>query len=78
FYGAYHHITNITRPDATIEVVDVAGSLFENNDKFAVNRELPRAEEGDTMVIHDSGAHGFSMGNNYNRRLRSYEILLHE
>ncbi|MFM0877004.1 diaminopimelate decarboxylase [Streptococcus suis] len=78
FYGAYHHITNITRPDATIEVVDVAGSLCENNDKFAVNRELPRAEVGDTLVIHDSGAHGFSMGYNYNGRLRSSEILLQE
>lgn len=78
FYGAYHHITNITRPDAPIEVVDVAGSLCENNDKFAVNRELPSAEVGDTLVIHDSGAHGFSMGYNYNGRLRSSEILLQE
>ncbi|HFI0593753.1 TPA: diaminopimelate decarboxylase [Streptococcus suis] len=78
FYGAYHHITNVTRPDALIEVVDVAGSLCENNDKFAVNRELPRAEVGDTLVIHDSGAHGFSMGYNYNGRLRSSEILLQE
>ncbi|MBM7318271.1 diaminopimelate decarboxylase [Streptococcus suis] len=78
FYGAYHHITNITRPDAPIEVVDVAGSLCENNDKFAVNRELPRAEVGDTLVIHDSGAHGFSMGYNYNGRLRSSEIFLQE
>ncbi|MGQ7462101.1 diaminopimelate decarboxylase [Streptococcus suis] len=78
FYGAYHHITNITRPDTPIEVVDVAGSLCENNDKFAVNRELPRAEVGDTLVIHDSGAHGFSMGYNYNGRLRSSEILLQE
>ncbi|HFU3725943.1 TPA: diaminopimelate decarboxylase [Streptococcus suis] len=78
FYGAYHHITNITHPDAPIEVVDVAGSLCENNDKFAVNRELPRAEVGDTLIIHDSGAHGFSMGYNYNGRLRSSEILLQE
>ncbi|MDW8742664.1 diaminopimelate decarboxylase [Streptococcus suis] len=78
FYGAYHHITNISRPDAPIEVVDVAGSLCENNDKFAVNRELPRAEVGDTLVIHDTGAHGFSMGYNYNGRLRSAEILLEE
>ncbi|HFI0465036.1 TPA: diaminopimelate decarboxylase [Streptococcus suis] len=78
FYGAYHHITNVTRPDAPIEVVDVAGSLCENNDKFAVNRKLPRAEVGDTLVIHDSGAHGFSMGYNYNGRLRSSEILLQE
>lgn len=78
FYGAYHHITNISRPDAPVEVVDVAGSLCENNDKFAVNRELPRAEVGDTLVIHDTGAHGFSMGYNYNGRLRSAEILLEE
>ncbi|WP_105114559.1 diaminopimelate decarboxylase [Streptococcus suis] len=78
FYGAYHHITNITHPDAPIEVVDVVGSLCENNDKFAVNRELPRAEVGDTLIIHDSGAHGFSMGYNYNGRLRSSEILLQE
>lgn len=78
FYGAYHHITNVTRPDAPIEVVDVAGSLCENNDKFAVKRELPRAEVGDILVIHDSGAHGFSMGYNYNGRLRSSEILLQE
>ncbi|HFI0150712.1 TPA: diaminopimelate decarboxylase [Streptococcus suis] len=78
FYGAYHHITNLTRPYAPIEVVDVVGSLCENNDKFAVNRELPRAEVGDTLVIHDSGAHGFSMGYNYNGRLRSAEILLEE
>lgn len=78
FYGAYHHITNISRPDAPLEVVDVVGSLCENNDKFAVQRELPKAEVGDTLVIHDAGAHGFSMGYNYNGRLRSAEILLQE
>ncbi|WP_155970421.1 diaminopimelate decarboxylase [Streptococcus ruminantium] len=78
FYGAYHHITNITHPEAPLELVDVTGSLCENNDKFAVNRKLPRAEVGDTLVIHDSGAHGFSMGYNYNGRLRSAEILLQE
>lgn len=76
FYGAYHHISNISRPDAPLELVDVAGSLCENNDKFAINRTLPRAEVGDTLVIHDTGAHGFSMGYNYNGRLRSAEILL--
>lgn len=78
FYGAYHHITNISHPDTPIEVVDVVGSLCENNDKFAVQRELPQAEVGDTLVIHDAGAHGFSMGYNYNGRLRSAEILLQE
>ncbi|BDD39278.1 diaminopimelate decarboxylase [Streptococcus ruminantium] len=78
FYGAYHHITNITHPEAPLELVDVTGSLCENNDKFAVNRKMPRAEVGDTLVIHDSGAHGFSMGYNYNGRLRSAEILLQE
>ncbi|MBF0819652.1 diaminopimelate decarboxylase [Streptococcus acidominimus] len=78
FYGAYHHITNISHPDAPIEVVDVVGSLCENNDKFAVQRELPQVEVGDTLVIHDAGAHGFSMGYNYNGRLRSAEILLQE
>ncbi|MDQ8819911.1 diaminopimelate decarboxylase [Streptococcus ruminantium] len=78
FYGVYHHITNITHPEAPLELVDVTGSLCENNDKFAVNRKMPRAEVGDTLVIHDSGAHGFSMGYNYNGRLRSAEILLQE
>lgn len=78
FYGAYHHITNISRPTAPVEVVDVVGSLCENNDKFAVQRSLPQAEVGDTLVIHDAGAHGFSMGYNYNGRLRSAELLLQE
>lgn len=78
FYGAYHHITNISQPTAPLECVDVVGSLCENNDKFAVQRLLPRAERGDLLVIHDTGAHGFSMGYNYNGRLRSAEILLQE
>lgn len=78
FYGAYHHITNSSRPDAETEIVDVTGSLCENNDKFAVHRELPRAEVGDTLIIHDTGAHGFSMGYQYNGRLRSAEVLLQE
>ena len=58
-YGAYHHITNLTHPEGPAEVVDVVGSLCENNDKFAVNRELPHTEIGDLLVIHDTGAHGF-------------------
>ena len=77
-YGAYHHITNMTNPNGKVEVVDVVGSLCENNDKFAKQRELPEARIGDTLVIHDSGAHGFSMGYNYNGRLRSAEILFQE
>ena len=77
-YDAYHHITNLTHPTGKLETVDVVGSLCENNDKFAKNRELPEARIGDTLVIHDTGAHGFSMGYNYNGRLRSAEILLQE
>lgn len=76
FYGAYHHITNMSNPNGPIQTVDVTGSLCENNDKFAKNRPLPQARVGDTLVIHDAGAHGFSMGYNYNGRLRSAEILL--
>lgn len=77
-YGAYHHITNMDRPAGPLELVDVVGSLCENNDKFAVNRELPVTEIGDTLVIHDTGAHGYSMGYQYNAKLRSAEILLQE
>ena len=77
-YGAYHHITNLTHPDGPVEMVDVVGSLCENNDKFAVNRELPYTEIGDLLVIHDTGAHGFSMGYQYNAKLRSAEILYTE
>ena len=77
-YDAYHHITNISNPQGTVQVVDIVGSLCENNDKFAKRRELPEARVGDTLVIHDTGAHGFSMGYNYNGRLRSAEILLRE
>lgn len=77
-YGAYHHITNMTNPNGELEVVDVVGSLCENNDKFAKQRELPQARVGDTLVIHDTGAHGFSMGYQYNGRLRSAEILYKE
>ncbi|VUX01730.1 Diaminopimelate decarboxylase [Streptococcus constellatus] len=77
-YGAYHHITNIDHPDGQTEIVDVVGSLCENNDKFAIQRELPITNIGDTLVIHDTGAHGFSMGYQYNAKLRSAEILLEE
>lgn len=77
-YGSYHHITNISNPDGPVEVVDVVGSLCENNDKFAKQRELPQASVGDSLVIHDTGAHGFSMGYQYNARLRSAEILYQE
>lgn len=77
-YDAYHHITNISNPDGPIQVVDVTGSLCENNDKFAKNRELSEPIVGDTLVIHDTGAHGFSMGYQYNARLRSAEVLLQE
>ena len=77
-YDAYHHITNMTNPNGKLEVVDVVGSLCENNDKFARQRELPQARVGDTLVIHDTGAHGFSMGYQYNGRLRSAEILYQE
>lgn len=74
-YGAYHHITNMDHPTGETEVVDVVGSLCENNDKFAIQRELPITNIGDTLVIHDTGAHGFSMGYQYNAKLRSAEIL---
>ncbi|MGT2624809.1 diaminopimelate decarboxylase [Streptococcus thoraltensis] len=74
-YGSYHHITNISNPNGAVEIVDVVGSLCENNDKFAKQREIPKARVGDTLVIHDTGAHGFSMGYQYNARLRSAEIL---
>ena len=77
-YGSYHHISNVSRPDAALETVDVVGSLCENNDKFAKNREIPSPEIGDLLVIHDAGAHGFSMGYQYNAKLRSAEILLEE
>lgn len=78
FYGAYHHITNMSNPDGPLQVVDVVGSLCENNDKFAVQRNLPATKVGDTLVIHDTGAHGFSMGYQYNAKLRSAEILWQE
>ena len=76
-YGAYHHITVLGKEDALCDhMYDIAGSLCENNDKFAVDRLLPQIEKGDYLFIHDAGAHGFSMGYNYNGRLRSAELLL--
>jgi diaminopimelate decarboxylase len=76
-YGAYHHIDVLGKehhPDT--EVVDIVGSLCENNDKFAVQRTLPRIADGDTLIIHDTGAHGSAMGFNYNGNLRPKELLL--
>jgi diaminopimelate decarboxylase len=76
-YGAYHHIEVLGKNPADGEqVVDVVGSLCENNDKFAVQRSLPETQIGDLLVIHDTGAHGHSMGFNYNGRLRPKELLL--
>ena len=78
-YGAYHHITVLGKEDAPCDhLYDVTGSLCENCDKFAVYRMLPQINTGDYLVIHDTGAHGFSMGYNYNGKLRSAEILLRE
>jgi diaminopimelate decarboxylase len=76
-YGAYHHITVLGKESLPADhVYDVTGSLCENNDKFAIDRKLPKIEEGDLVVIHDTGAHGHSMGYNYNGKLRSAELLL--
>lgn len=78
-YGAYHHITVMGKEDAPCDhKYDITGSLCENNDKFAVDRMLPKIDPGDLLVIHDTGAHGHSMGYNYNGKLRSAEVLLHE
>ena len=78
-YGAYHHITIPGKEDAPCDhMYDVTGSLCENNDKFAIDRMLPKIDIGDYVVIHDTGAHGFSMGYNYNGKLRSAELLLKE
>ena len=78
-YGAYHHITVMGKEDAPCDhKYDVTGSLCENNDKFAVDRMLPEIEKGDLLFIHDTGAHGFAMGYNYNGRLWSAEVLLKE
>ncbi len=76
-YGAYHHITVLGKENAPrTEVYDVVGSLCENSDKFAIDRPLPKIDRGDVLFIHDAGAHGFSMGYNYNGKLRSAELLL--
>lgn len=78
-YGAYHHITVLGKEDAPCDhKYDVTGGLCENNDKFAIDRMLPEIDDGDYLVIHDTGAHGFAMGYNYNGKLRSAEVLLHE
>ena len=76
-YGSYHHITVVGKENAPKDhVYDVTGSLCENNDKFAIDRELPKIDIGDRIVIHDAGAHGHAMGFNYNGKLRSAELLL--
>lgn len=78
-YGAYHHITVLGKEDAPRDhVYDVTGGLCENNDKFAIDRSLPQIDIGDYLFIHDTGAHGFSMGYNYNGKLRSAELLVKE
>lgn len=78
-YGAYHHITVMGKETVPCSrKYDIVGSLCENNDKFAIDRMLPKIDKGDFLVIHDTGAHGFSMGYNYNGKLRSAELLLKE
>ena len=78
-YGAYHHITVAGKENAPCDhIYDVTGSLCENNDKFAVDRKLPKIDKGDILIIHDTGAHGFAMGYNYNGKLKSAEVLLRE
>ncbi len=78
-YGAYHHITVVGKEELPKDhIYDVTGSLCENNDKFAIDRPLPLLEKGDVVVIHDTGAHGYAMGFNYNGKLRSAEYLLQE
>ncbi len=78
-YGAYHHITVMGKEQEPCDhKYDIVGSLCENNDKFAIDRMLPKIDKGDLLVIHDTGAHGFSMGYNYNGKLRSAELLLKE
>ena len=78
-YSAYHHITVLGKEEAACDhKYDVTGSLCENNDKFAIDRMLPEIERGDYLVIHDTGAHGYAMGYNYNGKLKSAELLLRE
>ncbi|HAV01047.1 MAG TPA: diaminopimelate decarboxylase, partial [Lachnospiraceae bacterium] len=76
-YGAYHHITVLGKENEPCDhTYDITGSLCENNDKFAIDRQLPLIEKGDLLFIHDAGAHGYSMGYNYNGKLKCAEILL--
>jgi diaminopimelate decarboxylase len=76
-YGAYHHISVMGKEEAPRDhIYDVVGSLCENNDKFAIDRSLPQIDQGDVLIIHDSGAHGRAMGFNYNGKLRPPELLL--
>lgn len=78
-YGAYHHITVMGKEDEPCDhMYDITGSLCENNDKFAIDRMLPKIDIGDFLVIHDTGAHGFAMGYSYNGKLKSAELLLKE
>jgi diaminopimelate decarboxylase len=78
-YNAYHHITVVNKQDQPLEeVYDVTGSICENMDKFAINRKLPKMDVDDVVAIHDAGAHGHSMGFNYNGKLRCEELLLRE
>ena len=78
-YGAYHHITVLGKEEQPCDhIYDVTGSLCENNDKFAIDRNLPQITMGDYLFIHDTGAHGFAMGYNYNGKLKSAELLLQE
>ena len=76
-YGAYHHVTVMGKEDGPCDhMYDVVGSLCENNDKFAIDRMMPEICKGDLLFIHDTGAHGFAMGYNYNGKLKSAELLL--
>lgn len=78
-YGSYHHITVLGKEDKEVDkVYDVVGSLCENNDKFAIDRKLPKIDKGDYLYIHDTGAHGYAMGYNYNGKLKCAELLLKE
>ena len=78
-YGAYHHVNVLGKEEAhKDQVYDIVGSLCENCDKFAIDRKLPKIDMGDYLVIHDTGAHGFSMGYNYNGKLKSTALLLKE
>ncbi len=78
-YNAYHHLEVLNKNTSSAsEIVDVVGSLCENNDKFAIQRELPKIADGDLLIIQDTGAHGHSMGFNYNGKMRPQELLLRD